>query len=141
MNILYVLNANSKRNDIRKDLRNFKRDVLTQKSSKIQFMIIGRHYTIFVYYVDTDISTQFKKRKSQESLLTYTDILILPQGVILLKIDSINRIAQIPLDENSIYIVKNGNITKISAIQYGEDKIVWKNGQVLDVIRSERVRV
>lgn len=48
---------------------------------------------------------------------------------------------EIPLDENAVYIVKNGKITKVAAKEYGEDTIVWKNGQVLDLIRSERVRV
>jgi hypothetical protein len=48
---------------------------------------------------------------------------------------------EIPLDENAVYIVKNGKLTKVTAMAYGEDKIIWKNGQVLDFIRSERVRV
>lgn len=49
--------------------------------------------------------------------------------------------AVINLNENSLYIVKNGKVTKIEPIDFGEDKIIWKNGQVLDFIRSERVRV
>lgn len=62
-------------------------------------------------------------------------------GVVRLKIDTENMIAEISLTENSLYIVKDGKITKVEAIEYGEDKIIWKNGQVLDFIRSERVRV
>jgi hypothetical protein len=48
---------------------------------------------------------------------------------------------EIPLNENAVYIVKNGKLTKVTAMAHGEDKIIWKNGQVLDFIRSERVRV
>lgn len=58
-----------------------------------------------------------------------------------LKIDTENMIAEISLTENSLYIVKDGKLTKVPALQHGEDKIIWKNGQVLDFIRSERVRV
>ena len=47
----------------------------------------------------------------------------------------------INLNENSLYIVKNGKVTKIEPIDFGEDKIIWKNGQVLDFIRSERKRI
>ena len=49
--------------------------------------------------------------------------------------------AVINLNENSLYIVKNGKVTKIEPIDFGEDKIIWKNGQVLDFIRRERMRV
>lgn len=49
--------------------------------------------------------------------------------------------AMIDLSENSLYIVKNGKLTKIEPIDFGEDKIIWKNGQVLDFIRSERKRI
>ncbi len=48
---------------------------------------------------------------------------------------------EIPLNENAVYIVKNGKLKKVTAMAHGEDKIIWKNGQVLDFIRSERVRV
>lgn len=49
--------------------------------------------------------------------------------------------AVINLDENALYIVKNGKLTKIEAIDFGEDKIIWKDGAVLDFIRSERKRI
>lgn len=62
-------------------------------------------------------------------------------GVVLLKIDVEKMTAEISLMENSLYIVKDGKVTQIPAIQHGEDKIVWKNGVVLDLVRSERVRV
>lgn len=49
--------------------------------------------------------------------------------------------AEIDLRENAVYVVKNGKITKVLARQHGEDKIIWKDGKVLDVIRSGRHRV
>lgn len=49
--------------------------------------------------------------------------------------------AEIDLTENAVYVVKNGKITKISAMDFGEHRIIWKNGEVLDIIKSERVRV
>lgn len=49
--------------------------------------------------------------------------------------------AEIDLTENAIYITKNGKITKIPALNFGEHRIIWKNGEVLDIIKSERVRV
>ena len=58
-----------------------------------------------------------------------------------MKIDTENMVAEISLTENSLYIVKDGKITKVEAIEYGEDKIIWKNGVVLDVVRSKRMRV
>lgn len=58
-----------------------------------------------------------------------------------MKIDLERCIAEIDLKESSLYIVKDGKVTKIPAINHGEDKIIWKNGQVLDFIRSERVRI
>ncbi|WAA10824.1 DUF3954 domain-containing protein [Fervidibacillus albus] len=58
-----------------------------------------------------------------------------------MKIDEERKKAEIDLLEDSYYIVKNGRVIKINAINYGEDKIIWKNGQVLDLIRSERIRI
>ncbi|MCU9614105.1 DUF3954 domain-containing protein [Caldibacillus lycopersici] len=58
-----------------------------------------------------------------------------------MKTDVEKMTAEIDLTENSLYIVKDGKVTKVPAIQHGEDKIVWKNGDVLDWVRSERVRV
>ncbi|GER73409.1 DUF3954 domain-containing protein [Weizmannia acidilactici] len=50
--------------------------------------------------------------------------------------------AEVDLMENSLYVVKDGQITKIEAHQtgFGEYTAVWKDGKVLDVIKSERVR-
>lgn len=47
----------------------------------------------------------------------------------------------VDLSEEAVYIVKNGKLTKLSAKDHGEDVIIWKYGQVLDVDRSERVRI
>lgn len=51
------------------------------------------------------------------------------------------KIAQINLDENAVYIVKQGRLTKVGAKEHGQDVIIWKNGQVLDVDRSQRMRI
>jgi hypothetical protein len=50
-------------------------------------------------------------------------------------------IAEISLLENALFIVKDGRVTKLTPKQHGEDTIIWKEGKVLDVIRSERVRL
>lgn len=47
----------------------------------------------------------------------------------------------IDLRECAAYIVKKLRLTKISAKEHGEDLIVWKNGEVLDVDRSQRMRI
>lgn len=52
-----------------------------------------------------------------------------------------NMTAKINLMENAVYIVKDGLLTKVSPKSYGEDLIIWKNGSVLDINRSERVRI
>jgi len=61
--------------------------------------------------------------------------------VVLLKIDTEQMVAEISLTENSLYVVKDGKVIMIDPIQYGEDKIIWKDGKVLDFIRSARLRI
>lgn len=51
------------------------------------------------------------------------------------------KTAQIKLDENAVYVVKKGRLTKVSAKEFGQDLITWKNGEVLDVDRSQRMRI
>lgn len=53
------------------------------------------------------------------------------------------KTAEISLTENCIYVVKDGQVTPISAPEsgHGEYTAIWKDGKVLDVIKSERVRV
>ena len=49
--------------------------------------------------------------------------------------------AEINLLENAVYIVKDGQLTKVTAKEFGQDLIVWKNGKVLDIDRSRRIRI
>ncbi|MEN2468209.1 DUF3954 domain-containing protein [Ornithinibacillus sp. JPR2-1] len=48
---------------------------------------------------------------------------------------------EINLDENAVYIVQDGQLTKVTAKEFGQDLIIWKNGKVLDIDRSERLRI
>lgn len=48
---------------------------------------------------------------------------------------------EISLKENAVYIVQDGRKTKVSPKEYGEDRIIWKHGKVLDIDRSERIRL
>ena len=49
--------------------------------------------------------------------------------------------ATVDLREDAVYIIQDGQKTKIKAKQFGTDTIIWKNGKVLDVERSERTRI
>ncbi|WP_120190037.1 DUF3954 domain-containing protein [Ammoniphilus oxalaticus] len=49
--------------------------------------------------------------------------------------------ANIDLKENAIYIVQNEKMIKVTPKEHGKDLIIWKNGKVLDIDRSERVRI
>ncbi|WP_107841875.1 DUF3954 domain-containing protein [Metasolibacillus meyeri] len=49
--------------------------------------------------------------------------------------------ATINTNENGVYIVQDGVITALSPKSFGQDTIIWKNGQVLDVERAERIRI
>lgn len=51
------------------------------------------------------------------------------------------RTVEVSLSENAVYVIKRGKMTKISAKEHGQDLIVWKNGEVLDVDRSQRLRI
>lgn len=48
---------------------------------------------------------------------------------------------QINTSENGVYIVQDGIITPLKPKPFGQDTIVWHNGQVLDVERAERIRI
>lgn len=50
-------------------------------------------------------------------------------------------IAVIDLMENAAYVIIDGHLTKVTPKPFGEDTIIWQNGKVLDVIRSERHRL
>lgn len=51
--------------------------------------------------------------------------------------------AEIDIRTNCMYVVKDGQVTKIEGPQtgFGEYTAIWKDGKVLDVIKSERVRI
>lgn len=49
--------------------------------------------------------------------------------------------AEINLREDALYIVQDGKKIKISPKQHGTDTIIYKNGKILDIERSERVRI
>jgi hypothetical protein len=49
--------------------------------------------------------------------------------------------AKVSLLENAVYIVKDGQLTKVTAKEFGQDVIIWKNGKVLDIDRSQRLRI
>ena len=48
---------------------------------------------------------------------------------------------KINTSENGVYIVQDGIITPLKPKPFGQDTIVWHNGQVLDVERAERIRI
>lgn len=50
-------------------------------------------------------------------------------------------IAEIDLRENAVYVVKDGVPTKLNPMIHGTDEIIWQKGIVLDVVRSQRIRV
>lgn len=49
--------------------------------------------------------------------------------------------AEIDLMESAVYIVKDGRLTKVTAKQRWARFNHLENGQVLDIDRSERVRI
>lgn len=53
----------------------------------------------------------------------------------------IKTTAEIDLTESAVYVTKDGTLTKITPKQYGQDVLIWQNGSVLDIDRSERVRI
>lgn len=50
-------------------------------------------------------------------------------------------IAEIDLRDNAVYVVKDGYCTKLLPMVSGQDEVIWKNGIVLDVVRSHRIRL
>ncbi|MBM7580024.1 DUF3954 domain-containing protein [Jeotgalibacillus terrae] len=46
--------------------------------------------------------------------------------------------------ENGLYIIKDGEITELKppgGDGYGSDEIVWQEGRVVDVVRTNRIRL
>lgn len=52
-----------------------------------------------------------------------------------------DMIAEIDLRENAVYVVKDGHCTKLLPMKSGQDEVIWKDGIVLDVVRSQRIRL
>lgn len=53
----------------------------------------------------------------------------------------VGKKVEVSLEENAVYVVKKGRLTKVTAKEHGQDVIIWKNGEVLDVDRSQRLRI
>ena len=43
--------------------------------------------------------------------------------------------------DDGVYIVQRGIVTRLNPKPYGQDTLLWRNGEVFDVERSERVRL
>lgn len=54
-----------------------------------------------------------------------------------------NKTAEIDLSQDKLYIVKNGRLIAVDppGTGYGEQTAIWKDGKVLDVINTERIRI
>ena len=42
---------------------------------------------------------------------------------------------------DGLYIIQDGQVTPMTPKPFGQDTIIWQNGQVLDVERTERIRI
>lgn len=47
--------------------------------------------------------------------------------------------ALIDLKDCAVYIVKRFLLTKVTPKSFGEDVLLWKHGEVIDINRSQRV--
>lgn len=45
------------------------------------------------------------------------------------------------MQQDGIYIVQDGITTHLKPKDHGQDILFWKNGQVLDVERTDRTRI
>lgn len=45
------------------------------------------------------------------------------------------------MQQDGIYIVQEGKTTYLKPTEHGQDVFIWKNGQVLDVERTDRTRI
>lgn len=45
------------------------------------------------------------------------------------------------MQQDGIYIVQEGKTIYVKPIEFGQDVFIWKNGQVLDVERTDRIRI
>lgn len=51
------------------------------------------------------------------------------------------KTAVVNLEENAVYVVSAGDITRFEPKQHGHDIVHWKNGEVLDVEECKRTRL
>lgn len=52
-----------------------------------------------------------------------------------------DMIAEINLTENGMYVVSEGQLTKVISKPFGEDIIVWQNNKVFEIKRTEKIRL
>ena len=52
--------------------------------------------------------------------------------------DSTEQISRL---KDGVYIIQEGKVTTLEPKPHGQDIIFWKNSQVLDVERAERIRI
>ncbi len=85
-----------------------------------------------------------KARKAPGLLKNADNIILTDRGRLSLENTAINiekMTAEIDLMENAAYVIKDGHLTKVTPKQFGEDIIIWQNGKVHDVVRSQRTRI
>lgn len=52
-----------------------------------------------------------------------------------------NMTTEIDLMETAVYIVQDGQVTKVTPKPYGQDILIWQNGKVFDIERIDRKRL
>lgn len=48
---------------------------------------------------------------------------------------------QVSSFKDGVYIIQKGNVTMLEPKEHGQDTIIWKNGEALDIERLERIRI
>lgn len=43
--------------------------------------------------------------------------------------------------KDGVYIIQKGKVTMFEPKEHGQDTIIWKNGEALDIERLERIRI
>lgn len=43
--------------------------------------------------------------------------------------------------EDGVYIVQKGIVTNVSPKNFGHDTFIWRNGEVFDIERTEKIRL
>ncbi|AJH77166.1 MULTISPECIES: DUF3954 domain-containing protein [Heyndrickxia] len=52
-----------------------------------------------------------------------------------------NMTTEIDLMETAVYIVQDGQLTKVTPKSFGQDILIWQNGKVFDIERIDRMRL